>query len=65
MNKTKVIESNNKITVDIVGLQGMLSVGKNTAADIGDKAGAVIRVGRRKLYNVKRIQAYIDGIVEV
>lgn len=65
MYKTSAIESDNKITVDIVGLQGMLSVGKNTAADIGDKAGAVIRIGRRKLYNVKKIQAYMDGIAEV
>lgn len=64
MNKTNVIESNNKIAVDINGLQGMLSVGKNTAADIGEKAGAVIRIGRRKLYNVKKIEAYVQQLTE-
>lgn len=62
MYKTNVIETNNKITVDINGLQAMLSIGKNTAAEIGEKAGAVIRIGRRKLYNVKKIQEYMDGL---
>lgn len=65
MHKTNVIETDNKIAVDINGLQAMLSVGKNTAADVGEKAGAVIRLGRRKLYNVKKIQAYMDSMLEV
>lgn len=62
MYKTNAIETDNKITVDINGLQAMLSIGKNTAAEIGEKAGAVIRIGRRKLYNVKKIQEYMDGL---
>ncbi len=62
MNATKRYESDNHIAVDIVKLQAMLGVGKNTADDIGKKAGAVIKVGRRKLYNVKKIQAYMDSI---
>lgn len=65
MRKTNVIESDNKISVDINGLQAMLSCGKNTAIAIGDQAGAVIRVGRRKLYNVQKIQAYMDKLTEV
>lgn len=65
MHKTKIYECNNKLTVDIVELQAMLSVGKNTAADIGEKAGAVVRVGRRKLFNVSKIQRYIDDLAEV
>lgn len=65
MRKTNVIESDNKITVDINGLQAMLSVGRNTANEIGEKAGAVIRIGRRKLYNVNKVQAYIDSNGEV
>lgn len=64
MNATKRYESDNHIAVDIVKLQAMLGVGKNTAVDIGRKANAVIKVGRRKLYNVKRIQEYMDSITE-
>lgn len=65
MHKTNVIESDKKITVDINGLQAMLSVGKNTAADIGEKAGAVVRIGRRKLYNVELVENYMRGITGV
>ena len=51
------------ITVDIFGLQQLLSVGKSTAAKIADAADAVVAdsIGRRKVYNVAKIQAYIDA----
>ena len=65
MHKTNTIETENKITVDINGLQAMLSIGRNTAAEIGEKAGAVIRIGRRKLYNVSKIEAYMNKLSEV
>ncbi len=61
MNKRNSIEVNNKITVDINELQGMLSVGRNTALRIGEEANAVVRIGRRKLYNVEKIEAYMRG----
>lgn len=64
MNKTKDFKETNSIAVDIDKLQGMLGVGKNTADKIGKDAGAVIHVGRRKLFNVRKIQAYIDKLVE-
>jgi hypothetical protein len=65
MQKRNNIEMENKIAVDINGLQGMLSIGRNTAADIGEKAGAVIRIGRRKLYNVRKVEEYINKLTEV
>lgn len=55
-------ENSQTITVDIIGLQAMLSVGRNTAERIGKEAGAVVKIGARKLYNVKKIQQYIDQI---
>lgn len=64
MNKTTYHDTTDKMAVDINGLQAMLSIGRNTAAEIGEKAGAVIRIGRRKLFNVKKIQAYIDSHTE-
>ena len=64
MNKTTRTDAEKKIMVDIVDLQAMLSTGRNTAAQIGEKAGAVVRIGRRKLYRVDRIEAYIASITE-
>lgn len=65
MRKTSVIECDNKITVDIIGLQGMLSLGKTTSNQIGEEAGAVIRIGKRKLYNVEKVKAYMNRLTEV
>ena len=53
-----------KILVDIYELQEMLSCGMQTAAKIGQEADAVIRIGRRKLYKVDKIKAYIDQLTE-
>ena len=64
MHKTKTSNSANKLTVDINGLQDILSVGKNTASQIGDKAGAVIRIGRRKLYIVDKVNDYMKSLAE-
>lgn len=65
MNKTNIVESDKKITVDIVGLQGMLSCGKNTALAVGKQAGAVIKIGKRTLYNVKKVEEYMNSLSEV
>ena len=64
MHKTKTTNNTNCMAVDINKLQEMLGVGKNTADKIGKDAGAVIHVGRRKLFNVSKIQKYIDSITE-
>ena len=49
-NKSENFE---KILVDIEGLMSMLSCGKVTANLIGDKSGAVVRFGKRKLFRVQ------------
>ena len=54
------INVNQKITVNIDELKEMLSVGKNTASQIGEDAQAVVRIGRRKLYNVEKIKKYME-----
>lgn len=51
--------STERITVDIKELTEMLSVGRNTALAIAEEAGAGIKFGRRKLYSVERIKAYM------
>ncbi len=60
-NKNNTVE---RITVDIKELTEMLSVGRNTALAIAESAGAGIKFGRRKLYSVERIKAYMDEQAE-
>lgn len=50
------------LAVDITTLQSMLGLSKNKSMQVGRDAGAVINLGmRRTLYNVSKIQAYIDS----
>lgn len=66
MRKTTVRNEpiDNKKTVDTVGLQAMLSCGRKSAVDIGISAGVRIQIGRRVLWNVRKIQSYLDAISE-
>ena len=64
MFKTKDFTPAQKIAVDISTLQDMLCLGKNSAIDVARKAGAEIHVGRRTLYNVKKVEAYMDQLTE-
>lgn len=64
MRKTNVTPTDRKITVDINELQSMLSVGRNTANAIGESAGAVVHVGRRKLFNVAKVERYMESLTE-
>ena len=62
MYKTSSIKTDNKIMVDINELQGMLSIGRHTAKKMAEEAGAVVRIGRRKLYNIEKVKIYIDSL---
>lgn len=48
--------------LSIVGLQQYLSLGRTRAQEIGKDAGAAVSVGRRKLYDRRKIDAYIDTL---
>ena len=50
--------------IDTKELQGVLMSGRKTALEIGMAAGARIQVGRRVLWNVNKIQKYLDSISE-
>lgn len=39
-----------------------LSVGQSTAREIGEKAGARVKLGRRVLFDVQAIDTYIEGM---
>ena len=62
MHKTTVFECDNKISVNINELMAMTGTGRGSAEKIAAAAGAVIRIGRRKLYNVQKIQQYMNNI---
>ena len=62
MRKTNEQRHENAIAVNMDQLQAMLGVGRNTADKIGKDAGAVMHVGRRKLFNVGKVQRYLDRI---
>ncbi len=67
MNKTTKDSSDfpfRKSSVDTKELQEMLSCGRVTAVQIGNNAGAKIQIGRRVLWNVRKVNAYLDSISE-
>lgn len=51
-----------KITVSAPELAEMLSVGRATADRIGTDAGAVVRIGRLKRFNVDKVKRYINQL---
>ena len=50
------------ISVDTSGLQTILSCGRSTAVQIGCDAGARVVVGKRVLWNVAKVQKYLDMV---
>lgn len=53
-----------RATIDTDGLKELLSCGYPAAIQIGEQAHAKVRVGRRVLWNVAKIQRYLDEINE-
>lgn len=50
------------IMVDIKGLQVMSGLSKNKAMQLGKDANAIVNLGiRRTLYNVQKIEEYINN----
>ena len=63
MNKTTDyhIHPSERLTVNTNGLAQMLGCGRATAVKIGDDAGARIYVGKRVIWNIRKVQEYIDS----
>lgn len=64
MRTTVKMEKENRKTVDTPELQQMLGCGRKSAVDIGIAAGARIQIGRRVLWNVSKIEKYLDAVSE-
>lgn len=54
----------NCLAINTNTLMKVLNCGRYTAIKIGDNAGARISIGKRVLWNIKRIQRYLDDIAE-
>lgn len=63
-SKRKKVKSMDRQAVNTKELQKMIGAGYKTAVKIGTEAGARIKIGRRVLWNVGKIQKYLDMISE-
>ncbi|MDD6827721.1 MAG: hypothetical protein PUE12_16745 [Oscillospiraceae bacterium] len=59
-----VIEMKDKMAVDTKTLQVMVGVGRKSAVEIGTASGAKIQIGRRILWNTRKVQRYLDAMSE-
>lgn len=60
--KSVRIELNNKYTVTTEELMEILGVGRKTAVEIGRAACAKIVVGKRIIWNLRKIDEYLYNI---
>lgn len=61
-SKNENIKNLDKICVDTNELMSLLSCGRVTAIQIGEQAGARIEIGKRLLWNISKVQKYLDTI---
>jgi len=54
-----------RITTDIVGLMTLCGCGDTTARKIAKAAGATIKIGRRSLYSVEKVEKYLQSVAGV
>ena len=60
--QNEVIMNQERLTVTTERLQNILDCGRPTAVEIGTLAKARVVVGRRVLWNVSKVQKYLDRI---
>ena len=58
-NVTQVMEYGR--LMGISELMRYTSLGRNTGMDLGKNASAIVRIGKRVLYNRQKIDSYIDS----
>ena len=58
-NVTQVMEYGR--LMGIAELMRYTSLGRNTAMDLGKNASAIVRIGKRVLYDRQKIDSYIDS----
>ena len=53
-----------KYYADLPTAQEMFSVGRKAIEEIAKEAGATVKIGRRRLYSVEKMRAYLDSLTE-
>ncbi len=61
-NQNESIISQDRLAVTTERLQNILDCGRPTAVEIGTLAKARVEVGRRVLWNISKVQKYLDMI---
>ena len=61
-NQNESIISQDRLAVTMERLQNILDCGRPTAVEIGTLAKARVEVGRRVLWNISKVQKYLDMI---
>lgn len=60
--KDRKPETGGVMTIGLPELMARLNSGRRTAETVAAAAGAKIKVGRRTLYHVGKIEAYLDKL---
>lgn len=60
--KQNANESNEIVTIDREMAQERYSLGGDSVDKVAREAGAVIKIGRRKLYLVKAMDSYLESL---
>lgn len=64
MNVKKFDSNAEPICVSIADAQRILGIGKNKTYQIGAESGAMFKLGKRTLFRVDKLKAYIEQISE-
>lgn len=62
--KERKPETGGAITVGLPELMARLNTGRRTAENVAVAAGAKIKIGKRTLYHVGKIEAYLEQLAE-
>ena len=62
--KERKPETGGVITIGLPELMARLNTGRPTAERIAVEAGAKIKIGKRTLYHVGKIEAYLEQLAE-
>ena len=68
MNKTthtsSTVKLSERLTANTETLAKCLDCGRGTAVKIGEAAGARIQIGKRVLWNVHKVQLYLNNVTK-
>ena len=62
--KERKAETGEVLTVGLPELMARLNSGRKTAEQVAAAAGAKIKIGRRTLYHVGKIETYLDKLAD-